>query len=133
MKQVAITGERQAAVIWWIPLTSNPLTIWVVVKIQVPPMCTEYKRYLGGQPTDVLGHEAAGEVVAEHSRGAVEVGDRVVAMPLYGCGVCPLCVSGDDIHCENTKSFAKIPQLRHGHATYAQYLLKQDWLLPRIP
>ncbi|MFN8464871.1 MAG: zinc-binding dehydrogenase [Caldilineaceae bacterium] len=131
MKQVAITGERQAALVDTPDL--QPFDNWVVVKIHAAPMCTEYKRYLGGQPTEVLGHEAAGEVVAVAQPGRVKVGDRVVAMPLYGCGVCPLCVSGDYIHCENTKAFAKMPQLRHGQATYAQYLLKQDWLLPRIP
>ena len=131
MKQVAITGERQAVLLDKPDL--EPFDNWVVVKIHAAPMCTEYKRYLSGEPTDVLGHEAAGEVVAVAQPGRVKVGDRVVAMPLYGCGVCPLCVSGDYIHCENTKTFAKMARLQHGQATYAQYLLKQDWLLPRIP
>ena len=131
MKQVAITGERQAVLLDKPDL--QPFENWVVVKIHAAPMCTEYKRYLSGEPTEVLGHEAAGEVVAVAQPGRVKVGDRVVAMPLYGCGVCPLCVSGDYIHCENTKYFAMLPQLQHGQATYAQYLLKQDWLLPRIP
>ena len=131
MKQVAITGERQAVLLEKPDL--QPFDNWVVVKVHAAPMCTEYKRYLSGEPTEILGHEAAGEVVAVAQPGRVKVGDRVVAMPLYGCGVCPLCVAGDYIHCENTRAFAKMARLQHGQATYAQYLLKQHWLLPRIP
>lgn len=131
MKQVAITGERQAVLLDTPDL--QPFDNWVVVKIHAAPMCTEYKRYMSGEPTEILGHEAAGEVVAVAQPGRVKVGDRVVAMPLYGCGVCPLCISGDYIHCENSKAFAKMARLQHGQATYAQYLLKQDWLLPPIP
>ena len=92
MKQVAITGERQAVLLDKPDL--QPFDNWVVVKIHAAPMCTEYKRYLSGEPTEILGHEAAGEVVAVAQPGRVKVGDRVVAMPLYGCGVCPLCVVG---------------------------------------
>jgi L-iditol 2-dehydrogenase len=131
MKQVAITGERQAVLVDKPDL--KPFENWVVVKVHAAPMCTEYKRFLSGEPTEVLGHEAAGEVVAVAQPGRVKVGDRVVAMPLYGCGVCPLCVAGDYIHCENVQSIGKKVTHSHGRATYAQYLLKQDWLLPKIP
>lgn len=131
MKQVAITGERQAVLVDRPEL--QPVDNWVVVKVHAAPMCTEYKRFLSGEPTDALGHEAAGEVVAVAQPGRVKVGDRVVAMPLYGCGVCPLCVSGDYIHCENVQSIGDSVTYNQGRATYAQYLLKQDWLLPKIP
>lgn len=131
MKQAAITGPQQATLIDTPDL--EPFDNWVVVKIHAAPMCTEYKRFLSGEPSDVLGHEAAGEVVAIAQPGRVAVGDRVVVMPQYGCGECPLCVSGDYIHCQNTDALgldlARLP----GRATYAQYLLKQDWLLPKIP
>jgi threonine dehydrogenase-like Zn-dependent dehydrogenase len=131
MKQVAITGERQAVLVDRSEL--RPIDDWVVVKVHAAPMCTEYKRFLSGEPTAVLGHEAAGEVVAVAQPGRVKVGDRVVAMPLYGCGVCHLCVAGDYIHCENVQSIGKKAARESGRATYAQYLLKQDWLLPKIP
>lgn len=130
MKQVAIIGPKQAVLVDKPDL--EPFDNWVVVKVHAAPMCTEYKRFLSGDPTDILGHEAAGEVVAVAQPGRVRVGDRVVAMPLYGCGVCPLCVSGDYIHCENVQSIGEKLAFK-GQATYAQYLLKQDWLLPKIP
>jgi L-iditol 2-dehydrogenase len=131
MKKAVITGERRAEVVD-VP-EPQPIDNWVVVKVHAAPMCAEYKQFLGGKPTDILGHEAAGEVVAVDRSSRLKVGDRVVAMPLYGCGECALCVSGDYIHCENT---AHLPQYfgnGEGRATYAQYLLKQDWLLPKIP
>lgn len=131
MKQAAIIGERQAALVEKPDL--EPFDNWVVVKVHAAPMCTEYKRFLSGEPTDVLGHEAAGEVVAVAQPGRVKVGDRVVAMPLYGCGVCPLCIAGDYIHCEQVQAMGNHVSYSQGRATYAQFLLKPDWLLPKIP
>jgi L-iditol 2-dehydrogenase len=130
VKKVVITGERRADLVE-VP-EPEPIDEWVVIKVHAAPMCTEYKQFLSGSPTDILGHEAAGEVVAVDRSSRLKVGDRVVAMPRYGCGVCPLCVAGDYIHCENTAHLAPYYS-REGRATYAQYLLKQDWLLPKIP
>jgi L-iditol 2-dehydrogenase len=42
-------------------------------------------------------------------------------------------VAGDYIHCENIVDFAAFTGSPEGSATYAQYLLKPDWLLPAIP
>jgi threonine dehydrogenase-like Zn-dependent dehydrogenase len=131
MKQVAITGEKKAVLLDMPDL--QPFENWVVVKVHAAPMCTEYKRFLSGEPTDALGHEAAGEVVAVAQPGRVKVGDRVVVMPLVGCGACALCLSGDYIHCESVQSIGDKVTYTQGRATYAQYLLKPDWLLPKIP
>lgn len=131
MKKAVVVGKRQAEVID-VP-DPTPVDNWVVVKVHAAPMCTEYKRFVSGEPTDLLGHEAAGEVVAVAQPGRVKVGDRVVVMPLWGCGVCELCVAGDYIHCENGESLRPYWEAGEGRATYAQYLLKQDWLLPMIP
>lgn len=131
MKKAVITGQRQAGLVD--TPEPQPVENWVVVKIHAAPMCAEYKRFLSGEPTHFLGHEAAGEVVAVAQPGRVRVGDRVVAMPLVGCGACALCLSGDYIHCENTAQLSGILTGSEGGATYAQYLLKPDWLLPKIP
>jgi L-iditol 2-dehydrogenase len=96
-------------------------------------MCTEYKAYGAGHAWGSLGHEASGEVVEVAQPGKVEVGDRVVAMPLYPCGLCALCLTGDYIHCESCLDPLKECGCEAGTATYAQYLLKQDWLLVPIP
>lgn len=131
MKKAVIVEQRKSAVVD-VP-DPTPVDNWVVVKVHTAPMCTEYKRFLSGEPLDFLGHEAAGEVVAVAQPGRVQVGDRVVAMPLSGCGVCPACVSGDYIHCEQSERVRPYLEAGEGRATYAQYLLKPDWLLPKIP
>lgn len=131
MKQAAIIAAQQAGLVE-MPEPS-PHDDWVVVKVHAAPMCTEYKSFLGGEPTASLGHEAAGEVVAVVRPGKLKVGDRVVAMPLYGCGCCNLCVSGDYIHCQDVLQGHAFAPGGLGHATYAQYIVKPDWLLPKIP
>jgi threonine dehydrogenase-like Zn-dependent dehydrogenase len=131
MKKAIITGERQAELID--APEPQPKEDWAVVKIYAAPMCTEYKNFIAGRATEFLGHEAAGEVVAVTRPGRVKVGDRVVAMPLYSCGKCALCLAGDYIHCENTDDFAGLNGTPEGRATMAQYILKPAWLLPLIP
>jgi L-iditol 2-dehydrogenase len=131
MKKVVITGERSVSLVD-VP-DPRPKENWALVKVLVAPMCTEYKMYRDGRPAEFLGHEAVGEVVAIAQPGRVKAGDRVVVMPLYSCGRCELCVSGDYIHCERAPDFAEFTGSPEGRATYAQYLLKPDWLLPAIP
>ena len=65
--------------------------------------------------------------------GKLKVGDRVVVMPQYPCGQCALCIAGDYIYCQNNKDVEAETGNIAGSATYAQYLLKQDWLLLPIP
>lgn len=131
MQKVVVHGERCASVVD-VP-TPVAKGDWALVKVHVVPMCTEYKAFLSGNKAEFLGHEAAGEVVAVDQPGKVKVGDRVVAMPLAGCGECALCTSGDYIYCEHQPDFRSIHGSQEGTATYAQYLLKQSWLLCPIP
>lgn len=106
---------------------------FVVVKVHSSPMCTEFYHYRDGTESLCLGHEAAGEVVEVAQPGKVKVGDRVVVMPQYPCGICVLCQKGDYIHCENIVDPFKICGCNSGKATYSQYVVKQDWLLVPIP
>ena len=131
MKKAVITGPRQAAVVE-VP-DPEPRADWVVVDVEVAPMCTEVKGWLAGSPADFLGHEAAGRVAAVAQPGRVAVGDRVVVMPQYPCGTCALCVAGDYIHCESLVDVAAFTGSPEGRATMAQRLVKPDWLLPPIP
>ncbi|HEY3378748.1 MAG TPA: zinc-binding dehydrogenase [Armatimonadota bacterium] len=131
MQVAAITGPRQSAIID-VPdprIREN----FARVKILVAPMCTEYKSYQAGQLSQALGHEAAGEVVEVAQPGRVKAGDRVVMMPQYPCGRCALCLTGDYIHCEQVIDPLKVCDSATGTATYAQYAIKQDWLLLPIP
>jgi L-iditol 2-dehydrogenase len=133
MKAAAITGPRQCAVVE----QPNPVVRgdFVRVKITVAPMCTEFKAYKEGWKGDSLGHEAAGEVdeVGDAAKGRLKPGDRVVVMPQYPCGRCELCLAGDYIHCENTIDPLAACASLTGTATYAQYCIKEDWLLLPIP
>lgn len=122
MKRVAITAERQVELVDVpMPHASGNL---VLVKVRIAPMCTEYKNFVRGTLTDCLGHEAVGEVVEVGSHSDVKIGDRVVAMPLEGCGVCDLCLAGDYIHCLHNAM---------RDATLAQYILKPAFVLKHIP
>lgn len=131
MLKATITGPRTAQLVT-VP-DPQPKADWVVVKVHVAPMCTEYKAFCEGWKCDHLGHEAAGEVVAVAQPGCVAVGERVVVMPQTPCGKCALCVAGDYIHCQHCVDYAAFHGTGEGAGTYVQYLLKPDWLLPKIP
>jgi len=131
MKKAVILGERQAGLVE-VP-DPKPVKDWVVVKVHATPMCTEYKTFVSGHKSDYLGHEAAGEVVDVSQPGRVQVGDRVVVMPFWPCGECALCVGGDYIYCQNAHDVETFTGSPEGKATYAQYLVKPDWILPKIP
>ena len=110
----------------------QPVDDFVLVKIRSVPMCTEYKGFKGEREQDAagFGHEAAGEVVAVAQLGRVKVGDRVVVQPQLGCGACWLCLDGEHIHCQNGR---RLPEGQTAGHTYAQYILKPDWLLSSFP
>jgi len=131
MKKVILPGNQQVQIVD-VP-EPQPREDWVVVKVHAAPMCTEYKAWMQGHKSEFLGHEAAGEVVAVAQPGRVKVGDRVVVMPMYPCGKCALCIAGDYIHCEHAIDVEAFTGMREGSATYAQYLIKPDWILPLIP
>jgi len=131
MKAAAVLGERKAA------LVDQPMPRakenWVLVKVHVAPMCTEYKMFQSGKADEHLGHEAVGEVAEIAQPGRVNVGDRVLVLPQSACGRCPLCTAGAYIYCESNTDFEAFHGSRAGSATMAQFLLKPDWLLPPIP
>ncbi len=131
MKKAIIESVRKGAVVD-VP-DPIPKDDWVVVKIHSAPMCTEYKAFEAGRPNASLGHEAAGEVVAVARPGRVAVGDRVAVMPQYPCGTCEICISGEYIHCESTVDFEVFLGTPEGRGTYAQYVVKPDWILPKLP
>ena len=131
MKVAAMLGDGKAGLVE--KPDPVPREDFVVVKVHTVPMCTEYKGFKAGHKGDHFGHEAAGEVVEIAQPGQVKVGDRVVVQPQYACGRCWLCWIGEHIHCQNGRDVRAITGSSTGTATYAQYLLKPDWLLSPIP
>ena len=131
MKIAAMFSDMKAGLVE--KTNPKPKDDFVLVKIHVTPMCTEYHAFEAGRQSDSLGHEAAGEVVEVAQPGKVKVGDRVVVMPQYPCGKCPLCLAGNYIHCQNNLDVEAVSGNTTGRATYAQYVIKQDWLLVPIP
>ena len=125
MKVAAMFGDGKAGVVE--KPDPIPEEDFVLVKVHVVPMCTEYKAFKSGGEGDRFGHEAVGEVVEIAQPGQVKVGDRVVVQCGSGCGRCPMCLIGEIIHCRNPHGPGS-PQ-----PTYAQYLLKSGWLCSPIP
>ena len=133
MKAVRVTGPRQCDLIE-IP-DPRIKDSYVKVKVLSAPLCTEYNyAYKSGNgKAGCIGHEAAGQVVEIAQPGRVKVGDRVVVMPLYACGTCDLCIAGDYIYCEHAVDPLAACNSETGAGTYAQYLIKPDWMLLPIP
>lgn len=125
MKVAAMFGDRKAGLVD--KPDPTPKENFVLVKIRTVAMCTEYKGFQHGGKGENFGHEASGEVVEVAQPGQVKVGDRVVVQPQYACGKCPLCLKGEHIHCQNGRGPGEAT------ATYAQYVLKPDYLLSPIP
>ncbi len=131
MKVASITDPHIVALVDVPGLT--PRGNFALVKVRATPMCTEYKTFKTGKATKALGHEAAGEVAGIAQPGSVAVGDRVVVMPTYPCGKCELCIGGNYIYCQHNIKPGSLAGSENPGATYAQFLLQQDWLLAPIP
>lgn len=131
MKVAAMLGDGKGGLVE--KPHPTPKENFVLVKVHAVPMCTEYKGFKAGHTGDGFGHEAAGEVVEVAQPGRVKVGDRVAVQPGHSCGKCPMCLIGEFIHCQKGRNVREITGSSAGTATYAQYLLKQDWLLSPIP
>ena len=131
VKQAIFPGDRSVA----FTEMKMPRAVddWAVIKVIVAPLCTEYKGCYDGQPTDRIGHEAAGEVVEAGSRATVSPGDRVVMMPSLACGKCGLCESGFYMHCENGHDYDTVQGSAAGGGTVTQYLARPSFLLLPAP
>ena len=131
MKVVAITGPWEAS------LVERPDPViadnYALIRIHAAPMCTEWHAYRDGKVGDVLGHEAAGEIVDAPPGGRWRIGDRVVVMPQDACGACSLCLAGNNIRCQSPRDPLDVCSSQTGRATYAELCIQQDWLLLGVP
>lgn len=105
----------------------------VKIRILVAPTCTEWQGWRAGTHSCELGHEAVGVVVDAAQSKRLKTGDRVIVMPHAGCGECPACLAGEHIHCTNQRDLLVETDSTTGIGTYADYLLKPDYLLYPVP
>jgi 2-desacetyl-2-hydroxyethyl bacteriochlorophyllide A dehydrogenase len=97
----------------------------VVVEVAANGLCHTDVTYYAAQIPEkmriyplVLGHEAAGRVVAlGKEAGGLTEGDSVLLPPVYGCGECDNCRAGLDNLCRKSNMLGGT---RHG--AYAQYV-----------
>ncbi len=131
MQVVEIKGPRLAAVVD----VADPRANGDIVRVRnlAVPMCTEWQGWRKGDPARELGHECVGVVDDAGDSTLVKVGDRVVVMPHWGCGKCPACRSGEHIHCTEQRDILKETGSVAGKGGYAQYTIKPDYLLWRVP
>lgn len=84
----------------------------VLVKVSYAGICgSDIGVYLGTHPRAkaplVMGHEFSGvvEAIGEGVKTEVKVGDRVVINPLYYCGRCKACLSGNTHVCKTLRLY----------------------------
>lgn len=102
MKSVAIKGIKE----FEIKEIEEPKSDGnsVIINVQKTGICGSDIHYWdAGAPIGlVMGHEYCGTVLDSGSRGDLNVGDRVTALPISPCGKCSACNSGNIQYCLHT-------------------------------
>lgn len=131
MRSVEIIGPREARLVEGPDPTAKGDV--VTVKVLVAPMCTEWQSWRAGKCGGELGHEAVGIVVDAAKSSRLKAGQRVIAMPHWGCGKCPPCRAGEHIHCTTQRDILNETGSVMGLGGYADMLIKPDYLLYPVP
>jgi L-iditol 2-dehydrogenase len=85
-------------------------------------------------PPLIMGHEAAGEVVALGAGvGGWHTGDRVTFDSTLWCGTCRFCRSGQVNLCENRRVVGVAPTEYKKHGAFAEFLTVPARVLYRVP
>lgn len=131
MKKAGYTDNGGIA---WIE-TEDPADLgrYAVVEPTVVPICTEYRYHYDGVRMGRIGHEAVGRVVSVPNGSDLSAGTRVVVMPTWPCGTCPYCKAGFYVHCIRPDYPWEADDYTSGADTFAEQLIKPDWLLVPIP
>lgn len=122
MKTAVITGEKEFTICDTpMPDTKDGK---VLVKVSKVGVCGSDLHYwaAGGSFTKgwILGHEFAGVVVDPGFNDELKKGDRVMAIPSFGCDTCEYCVSGHLNHCQTGKLTDAFGNGKPG--AYAEYI-----------
>ena len=133
MQALMLTAERQLEVIG-IPIPALERQDDVLVKVRAVGVCgSDLHGYLGHTgrriPPLVMGHEAAGEVVAvgpgvQH----LKQGSRVATNTVAACGHCRQCVTGNRSLCDQRRILGMTAQ-----GAYAEYFAWPESSLIELP
>ena len=116
---------------------------FVLVEIEVAPVCTEQKPYSTGflewyERNDCLGHEGVGVVVGI-GKGVegIREGARVIVYQGWPCGRCWVCRSRlGPTHCVNFRGFREIEAHNHsqsGGGGFSRFRLAPASMIQAIP
>ena len=86
------------------------------------------------RPPLIMGHEAAGEIVAVGPR--VErwrLGDRVTFDSTISCGACPYCARGEVNLCDHRRVVGVAPVEYRQHGAFAEFLVVPARILYALP
>ncbi|MEZ4664875.1 MAG: zinc-binding dehydrogenase [Caldilineaceae bacterium] len=101
----------------------------VVIETAISALCgSELKTYRGdGMPQGNSGHEAVGMVVGVGAGVAnLQIGQRVGASAITGCGACSYCAKGQYTWCRDRKFYGSMHAERFLAAANACYPLPDD-------
>jgi len=118
----------------------------VLVKVVRCGVCmTDVHMYKGRFPVKmpvILGHEFSGtiekigEKVTSYANSTsqipIKIGDRVSAIPLINCGLCPTCLEGRGNLCESAQSIGGAGKIVNNGA-FAQYIKLPARILYKLP
>ena len=105
----------------------------VLIKIKACGICGSDVRYFYSQGESrykqpvILGHEITAEIAQIGSKvKEYKVGDRVTLAPIYGCGQCEFCITGQENLCDEVVIFGI-----NIDAGFAQHMLIEEKGLKR--
>jgi len=118
----------------------------ILVRVARCGVCmTDVHMYKGSFPVKmpvILGHEFSGTVekVGEKVTSyanltgqiPIKVGDRVSAIPIINCGLCPACLKGKGNLCESAQSIGGAGEIVNNGA-FAQYIKLPARVLYKLP
>lgn len=111
----------------------------VLVKVKACGICGSDLHGMDGRsgrriPPIIMGHEAAGEIVALGSGVAAwHKGDRVTFDSTEYCGECPDCRAGNVNLCKNRKVLGVSCGDYRRHGCFAEYVALPERILYRLP
>lgn len=104
----------------------------LVLRVEACGICGSDLKAAANMPTGlVMGHEFCGSVV-EVGAGSSQwqVGQRVTALPLIGCGACLPCLQGDVSHCERGSDNIGVGGSSGAYAEFIKVGSRETFALP---